>query len=163
LTLAQADEPAPHPSRSAPATPPADGPDAPIRLASRDADSSSLNPNSRRHQHSSSTPPRHAADPYGFAAYINSFRARAGLPPLAYDPNLSAWASHNNAACCKRGLGHHVFQFGVQNAGYNYASAYDAFIGWVNSPGHRANMLSPSIHSFGIAYGPGPYWTLNAR
>ena len=34
---------------------------------------------------------------------------------------------------------------------------------WMESRGHRQNMLSSSVTHFGIAYGPGPYWTMNAR
>jgi uncharacterized protein YkwD len=33
----------------------------------------------------------------------------------------------------------------------------------MNSPGHAQNMLSPSATRFGIAYGPGPYWTMNLQ
>jgi hypothetical protein len=102
-------------------------------------------------------------DPYGFAAILNHLRAAAGLHPVAYDPDLSSWASQNNAAQCRRGIGHHVNPCGVQNCGWNYASADAVAQGWMNSPGHRQNMLSPLISRFGIAFGPGPYWTLNAR
>jgi uncharacterized protein YkwD len=51
----------------------------------------------------------------------------------------------------------------VQNCGWNYADAQSVAAGWMNSTGHRENMLSPSVSSFGIAYGPGPYWTMIAR
>jgi uncharacterized protein YkwD len=102
-------------------------------------------------------------DPYGFAAILNRLRAAAGLHPVAYDPDLSSWASQNNAAQCRRGIGHHVNPCGVQNCGWNYANADAVAQGWMSSPGHRQNMLSPSITCFGIAFGPGPYWTLNAR
>ena len=103
------------------------------------------------------------SDPYGFAAILNRFRAAAGLHPVAYDPDLSSWASQNNAVQCRRGIGHHVNPCGVQNCGWNYADASSVAQGWMHSPGHRQNMLSPSIMRFGIAFGPGPYWTLNAR
>lgn len=104
-----------------------------------------------------------ASDPMSFASILNSIRARAGLPPLAHDPGLSSWASSNNAAMCRRGLGHHVVPGCSQNCGWNYSDAQQAAQGWLDSPGHRANMLSPSATHFGIAYGPGPYWTLNLR
>ncbi len=103
------------------------------------------------------------SDPYGFASILNRLRAAAGLHPVAYDPELSSWASQNNSAQCHRGIGHHVNPCGVQNCGWNYADASAVAQGWMNSPGHRQNLLSPSISRFGIAYGPGPYWTLNAR
>jgi uncharacterized protein YkwD len=102
-------------------------------------------------------------DPYGFAAILNRIRAAAGLHLVSYDPDLSSWASQNNAVQCRRGIGHHIKPCGVQNCGWNYANADAVAQGWMNSPGHRENMLSPSITRFGIAFGPGPYWTLNAR
>ena len=102
-------------------------------------------------------------DPYGFVFILNRIRASAGLHPLAYDPNLSSWAHQNNAEQCRRGLGHHVNPGGLQNCAYNYTDADSTAAGWMNSPGHRQNMLSPSATHFGIAFGPGPYWTLNAR
>lgn len=104
-----------------------------------------------------------AGDPYGFAAILNSYRASVGLPPVAYDPSLAAWASQNNAAQSRRGLGHHINPNCFQNCGWNYGNAWSVAQGWMNSPGHRQNMLSPSITRFGIAYGPGPYWTMNAQ
>ncbi len=111
------------------------------------------------HHHTLTAP----ADPYGFAQVLNHYRAMAGLPPVAYDPNLSSWASQNNAAQCRRGIGHHVNPNCFQNCGWNQDSVMSVAREWMSSPGHRRNMLSPSIRSFGIAYGPGPYWTMNAR
>jgi uncharacterized protein YkwD len=105
----------------------------------------------------------YGGDPYGFLAILNQYRASAGLHPLAYDANLAAWASQNNAAQSRRGIGHHVNPNCFQNCGWNQSSAYEIFRSWLDSPGHRQNMLSPSATRAGIAYGPGPYWTLNAR
>jgi uncharacterized protein YkwD len=102
-------------------------------------------------------------DPYGFAGILNSYRASAGLPPVSYDPNLSAWASQNNAAQCSQGLGHHIMSNFFQNCGWNQSSVWDIARSWMNSPGHAQNMLSPSATRFGIAYGPGPYWTMNLQ
>lgn len=103
------------------------------------------------------------SDPYGFTAILNRIRAAAGLRPVAYDPSLSSWAHRNNLAQCLRGIGHHINPAGVQNCGWNYSDASSVAQGWMESPGHRQNMLDPSITQVGIAFGPGPYWTLNAR
>lgn len=102
------------------------------------------------------------ADPYGFAAVLNRIRASMGLGPAAYDPSLSSWAVQNNVAQSNRGLGHHVNPNCYQNCGWNYADAESVASGWMNSPGHRQNMLTPNMSRFGIAFGPGPYWTMNA-
>jgi hypothetical protein len=104
-----------------------------------------------------------ATDSYGFAAILNGYRAAAGLPPLTYDHELSAWAAHNNSEQSSRGLGHHVNPNCHQNCAWNLSDATSVAELWMNSPGHRATMLSPSVSHFGIAFGPGPYWTMNAR
>ena len=106
--------------------------------------------------------PAAAGDPYGFAAVLNRIRTSMGLPAVAYDPTLSSWAVQNNVAQSNRGLGHHVNPNCHQNCGWNYANAESVANGWMNSPGHRQNMLMPSMSRFGIAFGPGPYWTMNA-
>jgi len=102
-------------------------------------------------------------DPYGFVGMLNHYRASMGLGPLSIDGNLTAWASQNNAAQANRGLGHHVNPNCVQNCAWNYGSVASVIQGWINSPGHRANLFNPSITRVGIAYGPGPYWTMNAQ
>jgi hypothetical protein len=104
-----------------------------------------------------------ATDPYGFAAILNSYRAAAGLPPLAYDHDLSLWAAQNNAEQSQRGMGHHVSQNFYQNCAWNTVDAASTAEAWMESRGHRANMLSSAVSRFGIAYGPGPYWTMNAQ
>jgi uncharacterized protein YkwD len=110
-----------------------------------------------------SAPVAIATDPYGFVDVLNQYRAAAGLSPVAFDSDLSAWASQNNAAQSRRGIGHFVNPNCYQNAAWNCVNAYDVAQAWMNSPGHRRNMLSPNITRVGIAYGPGPYWTMNAR
>ena len=123
-----------------------------------------IDPDSKRPPEEESEPASESAsDPYGFGEILNRCRAEAGLPPAAYDPDLSAWAVQNNVEQCRRGLGHHVNPNCFQNSGWNYDSALGAAIGWMESPGHRANMLEPSATRYGIAHGPGPYWTMNAR
>jgi hypothetical protein len=104
-----------------------------------------------------------ATDLYGFAAIVNQYRADAGLPPLAYDHELSVWAARNNEEQTSHGLGHHVSPNCYQNCAWNTPDAASTADAWMNSRGHRANMLSTSITRFGIAYGPGPYWTMNAK
>jgi uncharacterized protein YkwD len=102
-------------------------------------------------------------DAYGFAAVLNQYRAEAGLPPLAYDHELSAWAAANNAAQASQGIGHHVTANCYQNCAWNSPDAGSVGQAWMESRGHRQNMLSSSVTRFGIAYGPGPYWTMNAK
>ena len=99
-------------------------------------------------------------DPYGFINWLNGVRAQYGLGAVGYDPNLANWAAVNNAQQNARGLGHHVMG---PSRRQNCAMGSGASIGsmWMNSPGHRANLLAPDIRYVGIA-GSGSYWTLNA-
>lgn len=107
--------------------------------------------------------PAPPADPHGFTAMLNRLRSAVGLQPVAYDTDLTAWASQNNVAQCSQGLGHHVNPNCYQNSAWNTPDAESTFNTWLNSPGHRENMLAPEITRVGLAHGPGPYWTLNAR
>jgi Cysteine-rich secretory protein family len=102
-------------------------------------------------------------DPYGFSAYLNYYRAAAGLPPLAYDSDLTAWASQNNLAQAGQGIGHHIVPNCSQNCAWNTPDAASTADEWMRSRGHRKNMLDSSVTRYGIAFGPGPYWTMNAR
>ncbi len=101
-----------------------------------------------------------AGDPYGFTAWLNSTRARYGLPPVGYDPNLSNWAAANNGQQQARGLGHFVMGPARRQ---NSAMGHAASVGgqWMASPAHRAALLDPTIRWIGIA-GLGAYWTFNA-
>jgi uncharacterized protein YkwD len=53
-------------------------------------------------------------------------------------------------------------QAGAENIAEGYATAQAVVDGWMNSPGHRANILNCSLKAVGIGieYGPGgPWWT----
>jgi uncharacterized protein YkwD len=102
-----------------------------------------------------------AGDPYNFGAWVNGVRARAGLAPLAYDPNLSAWAASNNAQQVARGMGH--FVMGAARRQNSGMGALPTVCGmWLQSPGHLSALLDPAARWYGVA-GSGPYWTFNAR
>ena len=50
----------------------------------------------------------------------------------------------------------------AENVAYGYASAAAVMTGWMNSSGHRRNILSSNTHiGVGLAYGSDglPYWT----
>ena len=51
----------------------------------------------------------------------------------------------------------------AENIAWGYPRPEQIISGWMNSPGHRRNMLHPRIEEFGIgiSQGPrGPYWVL---
>ncbi|MEU2267481.1 CAP domain-containing protein [Streptomyces olindensis] len=110
----------------------------------------------------------------------NRERARAGLPPLAVDPLLTAAAQAHSADMVARAFYSHTAPDGSRpwdraaaagstrrSIGENIAcgqrSPADVVEGWMNSPGHRANILKPGFTHIGIGFAgggrAGTYWT----
>jgi uncharacterized protein YkwD len=110
----------------------------------------------------------------------NRARARAGLPPLAVDPRLTAAARAHSADMVARAFYAHTAPDGsrpgdraaaagstLRAIGENIAcgqrSPADVVEGWMNSPGHRANILKPDFTHIGIGFAgggrAGTYWT----
>ncbi|WP_406155228.1 CAP domain-containing protein [Streptomyces sp. NBC_00882] len=110
----------------------------------------------------------------------NRERARAGLPPLGVDPLLARAAQAYSTDMAVRAFYSHTSPEGTQpwdraaaagstrrSIGENIAcgqrSAAEVVEGWMNSPGHRANILKPGFTHIGIGFaggGPaGTYWT----
>lgn len=111
------------------------------------------------------------------AELTNQERAKLGLKPLKWDASLSKVAKAKSADMLKNGYFDHdsptygspfdmMDKFGIQYwaAGENIAMGYDTpasvVKGWMNSPGHRANILSDKYTHIGVGYEPnGSYWT----
>ncbi|WLW57785.1 CAP domain-containing protein [Streptomyces sp. YU58] len=110
----------------------------------------------------------------------NGERARAGLPPLSVDPLLTRAAQAYSSDMAARAFYSHTSPEGTQpwdraaaagsrhrSIGENIAcgqrSPAEVVEGWMNSPGHRANILKPGFTHIGIGFaggGPrGTYWT----
>jgi uncharacterized protein YkwD/stress response protein SCP2 len=110
----------------------------------------------------------------------NRERARAGLPPLAGDPLLTRAAQAHSADMVARSFYSHTSPEGSKpwdraaaagctrrSIGENIAcgqrSPAEVVEGWMNSPGHRANILKPDFTHIGVGFaggGPaGTYWT----
>ncbi|MFF5979050.1 CAP domain-containing protein [Streptomyces olindensis] len=110
----------------------------------------------------------------------NRERARAGLPPLAVDPLLTAAAQAHSADMVARAFYAHTAPDGSRpwdraaaagstrrSIGENIAcgqrSPAEVVEGWMNSPGHRANILKPGFTHIGIGFAgggrAGTYWT----
>lgn len=111
----------------------------------------------------------------------NQERAAVGAPPLSYDiPAERAAKAHSNDMA-QRGFFDHVTAEGWQpsdrlratgatgyvNSGENIAagqqSPAEVVQAWMNSPGHRANILNPDFTHLGISVvlyqGTTPLWT----
>ncbi|MEV5274763.1 CAP domain-containing protein [Streptomyces werraensis] len=110
----------------------------------------------------------------------NRERARAGLPPLSRDPLLTTAAQAHSADMVARDFYAHTAPDGsrpwdraaaagsrCRTVGENIAcgqrSAAEVVRGWMNSPGHRANILKPEFTRIGVGFAgggrAGTYWT----
>ena len=106
---------------------------------------------------------------------INERRAANGLEPLTISSDLSVKAriksqdmkenryfDHNSPTYgspfeLMKSLGI-TYRTAGENIAMGYRTAEAVVNAWMNSPGHRANILSASYDSFGIGHVDG-YWT----
>ncbi len=119
-------------------------------------------------------PPQPAPKPTGDAALeaavfdlVNQERAKAGCQSLTVDTRLTAAAREHSADMAKRDYFDHNTPEGVTvatrvtNAGYKWSSvgeniakgqkdAASVMQSWMNSPGHRANILNCGYRDIGI-------------
>lgn len=111
---------------------------------------------------------------------VNDERAKAGCGPLTVDSRLTTAARRHSADMAARGYFDHTTPEGVAfatrltNAGYNWSTAGENIAkgqptaaavmrAWMNSAGHRANILNCRYRNIGVglAYSPSrePVWT----
>lgn len=110
---------------------------------------------------------------------VNVERAKHGLKPLKENWELSRVARYKSNDMRDRGYFSHTSptygspfnmmkNFGIRYtaAGENIArgqrTAAQVMNGWMNSPGHRRNILNPNFTEIGVGYAAGsrgPYWT----
>lgn len=113
-------------------------------------------------------------------ARTNAHRTAAGLRPLAPDPRLTAAAQAHSADMVARAFYSHTAPDGSEpwhraaaagsahravgeNIACGQRSAAEVVEGWMNSPGHRANILKPAFTHLGVGFAgggsAGTYWT----
>ena len=105
-------------------------------------------------------------DPAAAASMISGYRRNNGLSAVALDPQLMRLAEEQARAMATRDkMDHDVagsFSTRIRGSGYNakvavenigagYHTLAEAFSGWRDSPGHRANMLKNGATQMGIA------------
>ena len=108
---------------------------------------------------------------------VNQERAKQGLAPLTQDWQLSRVARYKSQDMKNLGYFSHTsptygspfdmmksFGISYRTAGENIAKGYatpEAVVrAWMNSPGHRANILNSSYTHIGVGYvASGSYWT----
>ena len=106
------------------------------------------------------------------ATSLNGFRAAHGLSQLRTDSTLIALASEHSADMARRdSLDHDGFMTHrgprgarAENVAYGCKDPACTIQQWVNSSGHRKNMLIPGLTRYGLASATSAsgrtYWTL---
>jgi uncharacterized protein YkwD len=114
-------------------------------------------------------------------AELNAVRADAGLPALRSNARLTRAAQGHACDNAARGSFSHtgsdgsdltarlraagyVFRAAAENTGRGFGSAERAVAWWMNSRGHRANILMRGVREVGVgvAMGEGrPHWVVN--
>ena len=106
------------------------------------------------------------------ATSLNEFRQRNGLKPLNSDGRLTSLASAHAADMARRNsLDHNGFLLyrapagaRAENVAYGCKDTHCTIRLWINSSGHRANMLKPGLKRYGLASATAAdgrrYWAL---
>lgn len=108
---------------------------------------------------------------------VNAERAKQGLPALTMNWELSRVARYKSQDMHDKGYFSHtsptygspftmIRNFGIsfrtagENIARGYATPQAVVQGWMNSSGHRANILNASFTQIGVGYvADGHYWT----
>jgi uncharacterized protein YkwD len=92
-----------------------------------------------------------AAIEANIVSYTNDERARYGLPALEVDKELmdtarehAAWMTENQSMV-------HTSRPVAENIAMGQPHSSDVVQSWMNSPGHRANILNPGHRRIGVA------------
>jgi uncharacterized protein YkwD len=105
----------------------------------------------------------------------NAERSRAGAPALSLHPQLMAAAQHHSDLMAQHNqmthqlpgepeMGDRISQAGYQwgrvaeNVAQGQSSPEDVVSDWMNSPGHRQNLLHPEFQHLGVGNANG-FWT----
>ncbi|MEV4508827.1 CAP domain-containing protein [Dactylosporangium sp. NPDC049525] len=160
-----------------------------VEGAAASAEPSTAAPTSATPTKAQTTPPakpKTTAPAAGNASYeqqvltiVNTERAKAGCKPLAYNAKLTTAARKHSQDMATNNYFSHTSQDGtsfatrITNAGYKWSGAAeniakgqrtpaDVMNAWMNSSGHRANILNCGLKDLGVglAYqGKTPIWT----
>jgi uncharacterized protein YkwD len=96
--------------------------------------------------------------------YTNLERQRYGLKPLAIDQRLMTSARRHCAWMARSGSLVHTSAAVAENIAMGQRNSVEAVRDWMNSPGHRANMLNGGYRRVGAAAYTSPsgavFWCL---
>jgi len=174
----------PPPSRGAAAQPSTVGTPGPAPTTSTTALPSAPPATTRRPPRRTTSPPAPVATIAAFEtevlAQTNARRRNEGCPELRLDTRLRAAARRHSIDMARYGYMSHTGHDGsspgqrIRDAGYpqvswaeNIARGYPnpsaVMAGWMNSPGHRANILNCSLRALGVGVARGNsgqvFWT----
>jgi uncharacterized YkwD family protein/spore coat assembly protein SafA len=111
---------------------------------------------------------------------VNIERSKQGLQPLKENWQLSRVARYKSADMATKNYFSHTSptygspfrmmeSFGIkyssagENIAYGQKTPQQVMTAWMNSPGHRSNIMSPSYSQIGVGYATNksgtPYWT----
>lgn len=99
----------------------------------------------------------------------NQFRSENGLPPLTLNSQLNAAAQEQSQDMAEQDFFNHIgldgstpatraqdqgysFSFIGENIAAGYQTPEEVVQGWIDSPGHRENLLNPNYAEIGIGY-----------
>lgn len=108
---------------------------------------------------------------------MNTLRAQNGRAPLELDRKLTSAAAAHARDMAKKGFFSHTgsngsslgdrarkarygFCFIAENIAKGQGRLDKVLNGWMNSPGHRKNMLSQQATEFGLVRGAGNHWVM---
>ncbi|MEV7173004.1 CAP domain-containing protein [Streptomyces sp. NPDC093224] len=174
--------PAPAPSAEAPQKEPAPEPSKPATPASPEAPSSPApRPTATPEPSASATRPSltgHSAEEDAVVTLVNQARAQAGCGPVRANPPLASLAGAFSKDMATRGFFGHddpdgntpwdraakagIGGLGGENIARGQGDADAVMKAWMNSPGHKANILNCEFRTLGVgvyAADGGPWWT----
>ena len=96
----------------------------------------------------------------GIIAGTNAQRARYGLPALEIDPSLEKQARGQAAWMTNHQSMQHTSAAVGENIGMGQRSAEEIVTAWMNSSGHRANILNGSYRKIGASAYTAPNGTI---
>jgi len=88
----------------------------------------------------------------GILRETNRVRRRHGLRPLRLDHGLLSSARRHTRWMTRRQSLQHTSAPVAENIAMGQHTAKQVLNDWMNSPGHRANILSPSYTEIGVGY-----------
>lgn len=108
---------------------------------------------------------------------MNALRAQNGLSPVTLDKTLTKAATSHARDMQKNGFFSHTgsdgssvgdrarkvrygFCFIAENIAKGQGSLQQVMDGWMNSPGHRRNILSDQAREFALVRGAGNHWVM---